>query len=136
MSYQTYLPAISLIGGIVGIWAFLSPWILGLTGMDLIDSSYEDFQKYLPMVALILCVAVMCLSAFSIVLGTPWFMSFLVLFLGMAVLLATSFFTMWVPAEAKMAQDMGIWISYLAGALIMLGSIVQYMTAMKRVRNL
>lgn len=135
MSYQTYLPAISLLGGIVGIWAFLSPWTQDMTGLELLTSSYEDFQKYLPLASMIICVAAIGLSAFSIVLGTPWFMPFLILFLGMVVLLITSFFTMWYPDDVRIAQGMGVWISYLAGVLIMLGSIVQYMAALNKVRN-
>lgn len=135
MNYQTYLPAISLLGGIIGIAAFMSLWTQDMTGLDLISSPYTDFQKYVPLIALILCIAAIGLSAFSLILGTIWFVPFLVLMLGVIVLAVTSVFTMWYHMDVKMAQGIGVWISYLSGAVVMLGSIIQYNTALRNYRK-
>jgi len=57
-----------------------------------------------------------------------WFGTFICLIFGMGTMIVTSLFSMWVVEGEKMVHfvDIGFWLSYVAGAITLLGVALQY----------
>ncbi len=125
MNHLGYMTMISILGGAVGICSFLYPWALGLNGFDMVSDSIGGLEPLIPVLILILSVTAVLLSA-TYIFRPRWFIPFLTFFLGVATLILTSVFTMWSVDGSRIDADMGVWISYLSGIVIMAGSALLY----------
>lgn len=134
MSVLRFLPMISLAGGLVGILSCLMEWALGMTGLDFISGSFEDFQKYLPVTVLVVSALTIVTSVSCIILSEPLTMLFFQFFFGVAILILTSVFAMWSVDGFKMASEsgLGMWMAYVSGVLIMVGSALYFSSISKR----
>lgn len=136
MNHLGYIAVISILGALIGIYAVLSPWVSGSSGMDLMTSSYEGFQKFIPITILSLLVFAVLLS--TAYMARPiWFIPFITFFVGVAIMILTSIFAMWVIDGTKVVEnsDYGFWLSYVSGALILIGSALTYTNQFRRVQT-
>ena len=127
MNFPGYTAGVSIVGALIGIFAVISVWASGLTGFDLIESSLDGFQKFLPLIIFVLSLIVATLSALYVV-QPRIFIPFLTFFFGVAIMILTSVFSMWEIDGVKMISDAGIgfWLSYASVAIILLGSAITY----------
>ena len=127
MNHRGFIAVIPLIGAIIGLTTLMAPWVLGYSGIDLLEGSMQGFQRFLPAMVAALSVAVALLSV-CYILGPRWFIPFFTFFLGVAMMILTSIFTMWDidGVKAMTESGFGVWMSYASGAVILLGSAFCY----------
>jgi len=127
MNHRGFIAVIPLIGALIGISSFVAPWVSGYSGIDLLDSSMPGFQRFLPAVVTAVSAIIALLSA-CYILGPRWFIPFITFFLGVAMMILTSVFSMWEIEGIKVMTEAGygIWMSYAAGVVVLLGSAVGY----------
>lgn len=137
MSYLRYIPVICVIGAVIGAIAVTQLWIHAtvgfdwtrdLTGLDLMGSALDGFQKYLPMVVCVLSVLAAVVAVATMTVRGFWFGIFICLILGIVIMVTTTMFSMWDVGGERIVHfvDIGFWLSYAAGGLILLGAAVQY----------
>lgn len=127
MNHRGFIAVVPLIGAILGILSLTAPWVLGYSGIDLLEGSIQGYQRFLPAIVAAISVAVALLSV-QYLLGPRWFIPFVSFFLAVAMMIVTSLFSMWEIDGVKVMTESGygIWMSYSAGAIILLGSAICY----------
>ena len=127
MNHRGFIAVVPLIGAVIGICSLMVPWAMGYSGIDLPGSSLTGFQRFLPVVVAVLSVITALLSV-GYILGPRWFIPFIAFFLGVAVLILTSVFSMWEVEGIKVVSEAGValWMSYGSGAIVLLGSAICY----------
>ena len=132
MNFPGYMAGISIVGALIGIFSVISVWASGMTGIDFIDCPLDGFQKFLPVIILVIAIVAAGLSAVYIV-RPRLLLPFLTFFLGVVIMILTSLFSMWELDGTKIVADAGIgfWLSYVSGAVILLGSAVSYSAFMR-----
>jgi len=127
MNHLGLLAVLSTFGGVIGAISFGFPWAFGLSGIDLIDGYVDGFQGILLIVILPIMVS-MALLSLSQVLRPRWFIPFITFFLAVAAMLLTSVFAMWDVDGVKASSEagMGLWMSYIAGIVVLLSSAACY----------
>ena len=128
MELLRFLPVFTLAGAVVGVIAVLSPWFAGMTGLDVMTTDYEDFQKYIPVMILVLAVIAAALAVIHLLVPGFVLIPFITFFFGVAIMLLTSLFTMWTIDGVKVVQSAGIglWMSYISGVLIIAETAILY----------
>ncbi len=137
MNSHGYLAIISVIGSVLAVVSLLNPWVSGFTGLDIVGGSLDSgFQQYIPAIIVVISMIALVLSAYY-VWRIVWFFPFITFFLGVAVMALTSIFSMWEVGGVKVMQnaDIGFWLSYAAGALILLGAGLAYMNLVRKVKE-
>lgn len=127
MNHLGLLAVLSTFGGVIGAISFGFPWAFGLSGIDLIDGYSDGFQRILPIVILLIMVSIVLLTLMQ-VLRLRWFIPFITFFLAVATMLLTSIFAMWEVdgVTASSEAGLGLWMSYAAGTVVLLGSAASY----------
>jgi hypothetical protein len=128
------IPLISLAGSIVGIVASFLPWLQDVSGVDLYLSYGGDFQAYVPFITLALSVVALIFCVLVLRDMRYWFVPYLLFFFGIAIMAIDSIFAMWVIGDVKAASiaSIGYWITYVAGALIIVGTAVFHLAVVRR----
>ena len=137
MSYLRYVPIVCVIGSIVGIisvtqlWIHSTPgfdWTQNLSGLDLMNSTLDGFQKYMPIVVCVLSVIAAVIAVATMTIRGFWYGIFVCLIFGIAIMVTTTMFSMWDVDGERIVHfvDTGFWLSYAAGGLILVGAAVQY----------
>jgi hypothetical protein len=137
MNYIRYIPIICIIGAAVGVFALTQLWIhetagyvwtKDLTGLDLMNSSLDGFQKYVPLIVCVISVIAAGLAVATMTVRGFWYGIFICMIMGVLLMVATTTFSSWEVAGEKMVHfvDIGFWLSYVAGGLIIVGAAVQY----------
>lgn len=124
MNHLGYVAMLSVLGGLIGVFACIADWTPGNNGFDLLESS-ADLQVFIPIMVLILSVIVVLLSI-TYTIRPWWFIPLIIFFLGVAILILTSLFAMWTIDGSKVVTDKGVWTSYISGAVIMVASAAIY----------
>ncbi len=128
------IPLISLAGCFVGIVASFLPWIHEISGVDLYISYGADFQAYVPFITLALSIVslIFCIQILRDM--RYWFVPYLLFFFGVAIMIVDSIFAMWVIGDVKAASmaSIGYWITYLAGALMIIGAAIYHLAVLRR----
>jgi len=146
MNYLRYLPVICIVGAVVGFISFTQLWVhtvdgyawsLNLTGMQLMDSGWEGFQAYVPVIMVVFSVAVIVLSILAMTSPRFWFAPFVSLLMGILIMALNSLFSMWVPFDDKIIHfvDIGFWLAYACGAIIVIGCAIQYSSMFRKPVN-
>jgi len=146
LNYRRYVPIICIVGAFIGFFAATQLWIhavegfpsiMNVTGLDLMNSEYDGFQKYIPVIVIVLSAISIVTSASAMISPRLWFCAFISLILGAAIMVVTSIFTMWVIDGEKAVHfaDIGLWLSYLAGTVIIFGVAIQYSTLFVKTKN-
>jgi len=122
------LSSITLVGAFVGVFACFSPWVGDITGVDLFNSYGGSFQVFIPFFIIGLSAVSALLSVLMLTRTDYWYIPFIQFFIGVAVMILTSVFSMWSIDSVKVTSmvSMGFWISYLAGILMILGGALQH----------
>ncbi len=133
MKFVRFIPIIVVIGGLIGIYALISIWFGDLNGLDLVDTYPDDFHSYIPIIVTVISIIVIALAVLYMALGI-WFFPFIMFFIGMAILLITSVFSMWTIGDIRVTTDagMGLWLSYLAGTLMIVGFAIQFLVLFRK----
>lgn len=146
MNYLRYLPVICIVGAVVGFVSFTQlwvhaldgyPWSLDLTGIQMMDSGWDGFQAYVPVIMVVFSVAVIVLSILAMASPRFWFAPFVSLLLGILIMALNSLFSMWVPFDDKIIHfvDIGFWLAYACGAIIVIGCAIQYSSMFRKPAN-
>ena len=127
------IPVISLIGAVVGIIASFMPWIHDVSGIDLY-LSYEGFQAYVPFITIVLSAVALVFSILAIRSTAYWYIPYLLFFFGVVIMVFDSIFAMWMIGDVKAASiaSMGYWVTYVAGALMILGGAIYHLAVLRR----
>ena len=137
MNYLRYVPIICVIGAIVGVISITQLWIHGvtgfewssdLTGIDLMGSDLDGFQKYLPIVICAFSVLAAIMAILTMTVRRLRYGIFICMIFGIVVLVLTTVFSMWTIDGERIVHfvSSGFWLSYAAGGLILIGAAIQY----------
>lgn len=137
MNIRRYLPTICVAGAILGIVAITQlwihyvdgyDWILDSTGLDLLGSSLAGFQKFIPLTVAIISAVSVAFAVLAMSANRFWYGIFICMLTGVLIMVLTSVFAMWEYEGLKMIHfaDIGIWLSYASGGIIMIGAALQY----------
>ena len=120
------LPFIPILGAIIGVGTCSLPWVGDVAGIDLFVVYEEGFQRFIPLAVIGLSVltAVLCVSQLINIeiIAVP----FVIFFIGVAIMILTSVFSMWTIDSVKVVTGYGFWLSYLAGCLMIFGGALSY----------
>jgi hypothetical protein len=137
MKYLRFVPIICILGSLVGFFSFTQLWVhettsfewmQNLTGMDLMNCEWDGFQKYIPTLMVVFSALTVIIAILTMTVRGFWFGTFICMVFGIVILALTSVFSMWVVDGEKMVHfvDTGFWLSYAAGALMVVGAAIQY----------
>jgi len=128
MRYDIVVPLFAVAGAVVGIYALFSVWAFDITGINLMSSSLVGWEKYIPMIVVVLCVFSLIVSILFVLSSRCWYMIYVAMVFGIIILIMTSLFSMWSVegVRASTQAGLGMWLSYGSGALMMLGAAIQY----------
>lgn len=141
MSYLRYVPVICIVGAVIGFFALTQLWVhhvdgfdwsVDLTGIELMNGPWDGFQAYIPVIVAALSAVTIVVAILNMTVRRFWFGPFVALVLGIAIMIMTSLFSMWTIGPAGEAvrtvhfTDIGFWLSYVTGGVIILGVAIQY----------
>jgi hypothetical protein len=141
MSYLRYVPVICIAGALIGFFALTQLWVhhvdgfdwsVDLTGIDLMNSPWDGFQANIPVIVAALSGVTIVVAILNMTVRRFWFGPFVALVLGIAIMILTSLFSMWTIGPAGETErivhfaDIGFWLSYVTGGVIILGVALQY----------
>lgn len=143
MSYLRYVPTVCILGAVIGfisytqLWVHVAdgfPWLENLTGAELINCDWGGFQAYIPTIMVVLSVMTIAVAFMTMTIPGFWFGSFICLIFGVAIMALTSVFSMWTVDGEKIIHfvDTGFWLSYAAGAVILIGVAIHYSVMFKK----
>jgi len=115
---------ISIIGAIVGIISCFLPWIGDASGTELFLMYDDGFQRFIPFLIMGLSALSAIMSVIMMMGMGNWPVAFLMFFTGVAMMILTSVFSMWTIGDVRASSiaSIGFWISYVAGALVLLAA--------------
>jgi len=128
MRYDMVVPLFATAGAIVGIYSLFNVWAFDTTGFDMLSSSLSGWEKYIPAVVVVLCILSLVFSILFVISPKYWYMIYMAMVMGIAIMLITSLFSMWTVdgIRASTQAGNGLWLSYASGALMVLGAAIQY----------
>jgi len=114
-------PIIAIAGAAIAIASCFMPWVGSIPGISLFVD-YPEFYSYIPFIIIGLSVATAVASFLYLIREELWFMPLIMLFLGVAIMILTSVFSMWTLDGSKVTAiaGMGFWLSYAGGALMII----------------
>ncbi len=130
------LPLISIVGAIIGILSCYLPWIGDTAGTELFLAYDEGFQRFIPFCIMGVSALSAVLSVIMMIGEGNWPSAFVLFFAGVGLMILTSVFSMWTigTVRASSMASIGFWISYLAGALMILGGSLYHVHMTRRCR--